>query len=480
MKLSVLKWYVVTLFFTCAAFGADEAPPTDFKDMKKTVSTAEGRDFRSPDFSGQEQRLGYQVGAFSIPVGMEEKVSFWIDIYSRFTTDQGLLHDSRFPHLVYESVDFTDIKENGSLTDYQKRKQRERRVKEAKKRIRERLDRLSRHTSSAGLEGEDLRYWIMFSQIEEPNKFKSAKHRHRLRFQLGLKDRFQRAIFYSGRYLEEMEKIFAEYGLPKELTRLPFVESSFNLKARSNVGASGIWQFMRGSAKPYLKMNVSVDERNDPIKSTHAAAKLLKHYYGLLESWPLAVTGYNHGAYGMRRLVRRYKTTNLVELMVKRKGRFGFASANFYASYLAALEVEKNAKVLLGDVSWDQPFEYKEIKLDKNVSVTNLLSWFAGDKEAAQFYNPHLRPQVWRDQVAIGRKNFIRVPAENYKVAQDDIYRLPAAKLYNGTTYKIRRGDTLSDIADNFGVRLSRLRAANAGINPRRLLPGQKLHIPVK
>ncbi|MEZ4872487.1 MAG: transglycosylase SLT domain-containing protein [Bdellovibrionales bacterium] len=480
MKKSVLIWNILLVFISCLSWASEDELPVMFSDMQKEVETGNGREFRFPDFSNQEKSLGYHVGAFSIPAGMEEKVSFWIDIYSRFNTDQGLLHDSRYVHLVYESLDFTDIMKDDSLTSYQKQRAREKRVNEAKKQIRERLGRLSRLESSAGLEGEDLRYWVMFSQVDEDDKFIKAKHRNRLRFQLGLRDRFQRAIFYSGRYLEEMENIFREYGLPIELTRLPFVESSFNLKARSNVGASGIWQFMRGSARPYLKMNVSVDERNDPIKSTHAAAKLLKHYYGLLESWPLAVTGYNHGAYGMRRMVRKFNTDNLVELMVQRKGNFGFASANFYASFLAALEVEKNAKVLLGEVRWDQPFRYKEISLDKNVTVTNLLSWFGGDKEKAKFYNPHLQSRVWRDQVAIQKQNFIRVPEEQLKVAQEDIYKMPSAQLYKGRTYKIQRGDTLSEIAENFGVQLNQLMSANSNINPRRLRPGQQLFIPVQ
>ena len=90
---------------------------------------------------------------------------------------------------------------------------------------------------------------------------------------------------------------------------------------------------MRYTARPYLKINQSVDERNDPMAATRAAAKLLRNNYMMLEDWPLAVTGYNHGPAGVRRLVRKFMTKNLVELLDVRKGRFGFASANFYTSF---------------------------------------------------------------------------------------------------------------------------------------------------
>src|SRR5690606_17165036 len=122
----------------------------------------------------------------------------------------------------------------------------------------------------------------------------------RLRFQLGQSDIFKEGIVRSGQYLRQMEEIFREQGMPVELTRLPFVESSFNLKACSRVGACGIWQFMRSTAKAYMRpMNAYVDERRDPLISTRAAARKLRKNYEMLEDWPLAVTGYNHGPYGI-------------------------------------------------------------------------------------------------------------------------------------------------------------------------------------
>ena len=111
-------------------------------------------------------------------------------------------------------------------------------------------------------------------KVAEPNKYLNAAHYRRLRSQLGQKDRFLEGYIASGRYLPTMEKIFAAEGLPWELTRLPFVESSFNLAARSKVGASGIWQFMRSTGRLYLKIRGELDERNDPIRATEAVIDL--------------------------------------------------------------------------------------------------------------------------------------------------------------------------------------------------------------
>lgn len=233
---------------------AEEKTPVMFENSNM-MTPSNGEPWVAPNYNAQESALGYEPGAFAIPTKMEERVSFWIDIYTKYNTDQGLLHDSYYVHLVYEVVDFTDIMKNPALNDYQKRKARERLVKQEKKKVIDRLNRLSRLLSPAGLEGDDLRYWYLFAKVDEKNKFKQATHRSRLRFQLGQSDRFLNGIYQSGKYIKKMEAIFKDRSLPIELTRLPFVESSFNYKARSHVGASGIWQFMRYTAKDYMKMN---------------------------------------------------------------------------------------------------------------------------------------------------------------------------------------------------------------------------------
>src|SRR5262249_25405097 len=135
----------------------------------------------------------------------------------------------------------------------------------------------------------------LFDSIDEPDKFSAAAEPGRIRIQTGQKDKFLKAIAWSGRYLTPIENIFTSYGLPMELTRIIFVESMFNLKARSKVGASGIWQVMPGTGRLFMNVNSVADERNDPIEATHGAALLLKSNFETLGAWPLAVNAYNSG-----------------------------------------------------------------------------------------------------------------------------------------------------------------------------------------
>jgi membrane-bound lytic murein transglycosylase D len=372
--------------------------------------TAVNATWTAPNYAGQDKALGWTAEAFNVPKGMEERVQFWKDIYTKYTSSQGVLHDSKYVHLVYENVDFTDISAQTELTAREKEKLRRKRVDEKKKEIVARLLRLSELKSSLGLQGEDLRYWEMFAKVDEPNKFVDAGLKGRLRFQLGQRDQFMNGIFQSGRYLRQMEEIFRQVGLPIELTRMPFVESSFNLRARSRVGASGIWQFMRSTARLYMRMDASADERNDPLRATVAAAKKLRDNYAMLKMWPLAVTAYNHGPSGVRRLTEKVGTTDIAELTDVRKGRFGFASASFYASFLAALDIERNADKHFGVLETLPELRGAEIKIMKSKKAADFLKWFNNDVELAKQMNPHLVEKVWDGKLALSAKHYLRVP----------------------------------------------------------------------
>jgi membrane-bound lytic murein transglycosylase D len=281
-----------------------------------------------------------------------------------------------------------------------------------------------------------------------------------------------------------MEHIFRQSGVPIELTRLPFVESSFNVKARSRVGASGIWQFMRYTGRRFMRINYAVDERNEPLRATEAAAKLFRMNYNMLNQWPLAVTGYNHGPAGVQRVVKKFNTDNIVELVDERHGRFGFASANFYACFLAALEVEKNAnKYFSNQAFWDMPYETQKVQLTRNINKTLLLKWFQGNQEYAKEVNAHVQRSFWLGHAHLTSKEYVRVPKDQYAAVMEDLKSLPALSvtaqaLTDEQFYVIAPGETLSEIASQLGVSANLLRELNGIDNPRRLRPGQKILIP--
>lgn len=366
----------------------DEDTPVTHEEIAGEKNLTSSRPWKAPDFSGQEKTLGYGTQGFSVPKGLEIPVKFWIDIYSKYNSDQGVLHDSEHIDLIYEELDFSSISARNDLNIYQKEHQKVKMVKDGKRRVIALLERLSKVKDPESLIPSERKVWDYFTKIDEPKKFLLASKKNRLRFQLGQKDRVIQGIYFSGRYIEEFEKVFKEAGLPIELARLPFVESSYNVLARSKVGASGLWQIMPYTTKGFMKRDPAIDLRNHPMEATRLAAKLLRNNYNMLQSWPLALTGYNHGPSGVLRITKKFKTKDIGELVAQK--RFGFASRNFYASFLASLEVTSNAPKYLGAVTWSQTLDQVEVKLPLPIHYKDLLRWFDGDDLKTQVFNPQI------------------------------------------------------------------------------------------
>ncbi|OFZ22905.1 MAG: hypothetical protein A2X94_14830 [Bdellovibrionales bacterium GWB1_55_8] len=327
---------------------------------------------------------------------LKKNVDFWISIYSQYGTDQGLIHDSKYVDVVYEVVSPPSA----------------RLIRESKQRWRKVLLSLHRKQAEPSTWTEDeRRAFVLFQNVYEGDKFLKASHRKRVRFQLGQKDRFREGLVESGRYLSFMEDIFRREGLPVELTRLPFVESSFNTRARSKVGASGVWQFMRSTGKLFLRIDDAVDERNDPIRATEAAAQLLRVNYESLGKWPLAVTAYNYGRKGMMRAVRLAGTDDIDYLMHNYAARtFGFASSNFYSELLAAIQVEKNAEAHFGAVQRQPPLQFIEARIPDYVDFRDLAQLMKFDYAELKRLNPGLSDWVFSGIRLIPKGYRLRLP----------------------------------------------------------------------
>ena len=336
------------------------------------------------------------------------------------------------------------------------------------------------------LTGDEQIVWQQYAG--QKVNFKSLANQ--LRFQLGQRDRFVTGICFSGRYFDVMNEVFNEYNLPKELLRLAFVESSFNVNARSRVGASGIWQIMRSTGRLYMKVNSAIDERNHPLIATRAAAKIFRSNYESLQSWPLAVLAYNFGQAGVKRLTAIHNTKEITDLIGKvNYRRFGFASQNFYAAFLAALKVEKDANQYFGEVKWAEPFKYVSVQMSYAMPFKGILNWFDQNIDKAAMLNPHLTRRVKQGWHFIPAGTWIYVPENKKEMALNDLANknlepqslsAPEASGLTGSgfVYKIAQGDTLSDIAMWYNVKISDLIANNDIGNPRRLRVGQEINIP--
>jgi membrane-bound lytic murein transglycosylase D len=227
-----------------------------------------------------------------------------------------------------------------------------------------------------------------------------------------------------------MEAVFVKNQIPIELTRIPFVESSFNTRAISKVGASGVWQFIRSTGKEFLQVNEAIDERNDPVRSAEAAAKLLKINYDSLGSWALAVTAYNHGRIGLLKMVRQAGSEDLEYLVDNVRARnFGFSSKNYFISILAALEVEQNYKKYYGDIDRKRSTLNFEVKLPSAIKLKDLCAFMGYSVRELIHLNPAWTDKTQTSQLRIPEGSMLRLPlkGDGTMASQESAKRVFAA-----------------------------------------------------
>jgi len=287
---------------------------------------------------------------FPRPPELEPQIAFWRNVYGTWSRSQAVVHDDRYLNVVYEVIRLP-----GEIGDSYSAQQKEV-VDERRDYWRNRLSELERYWSlRLPLSADDRR---LVSQLESnaPDHDPVLGAAERVRVQRGLRERFKRGLEISVRYEETFRRIFREAGLPEDLAYLPHVESSFQSSARSSAGAVGIWQFTRSAAERFMTVNEAIDERLDPIASARGAARYLSHARGKLASWPLTLTSYNHGIAGMQR-ARDAMGDDFVRIVQRYDHpKFGFASRNFYAEFLAAREVASNPQRFFPEgVRYDHP-----------------------------------------------------------------------------------------------------------------------------
>ena len=410
---------------------------------------------------------------FSYPPELESDVRFWIRVYTEVTTEQGLIHDDWFLGLVYEVLRFDPA---------DSQRQRERIVEQAKTRYAQLLRRFAAGDTD-NLTAHERRILHEFGDKTTPAQFREAVER--IRFQLGQADRFHEGLIRAQAYEASISKVLADRGVPPEIGALPHVESSFNPAAYSRVGAAGLWQFMPGTARRYMRVDGVVDQRLDPYSATEAAANLMLYNYRLLGSWPLAVTAYNHGPGGLRRAQDDLGTSNIAVIVKHYQGAtFGFASRNFYVAFLAALEVDRNAEKYFGPLTHLPDTQSTVVTTPDYVPVDALARAFKADLGALRVLNPALRPPVWNKTRFVPRGYALRIPGAQQPADIAAAWaRLAPAERYavqrNDGVHRARRGETLAGIAAASGVTLPHLLAANGLATSRELTRGEAVRIPM-
>jgi membrane-bound lytic murein transglycosylase D len=402
---------------------------------------------------------------------LKPNVAFWKTVYTRYSTQQGILHDSENVSVIYGVIDLVDQQKPNA------RKINEVRVAESKRKYEAILEKLARGELPSS--PEESRVAALFGSNASRSDFVNAKEN--LRCQIGQMDRFQEGLVRSGAFLGQIKQIFESHGLPADLAYLPHVESSFNYDAYSRFGAAGIWQFMPSTGKRFMKIGYAVDERKDPIRSSHAAVKLLKENYEVLGDWPVAITAYNHGVSGMLRA--KQSLGSYEEIFRKYEGSsFKFASRNFYAEFLAARDVAKNYQQYFGEMKLEKPAEYHEIILANYLSMNDLVRNSNVDTRVIRSLNPALRESVYRNQKYIPKGYALRLPlvqGERPEVAALELsQRIYKSEQKRSLFYMVQRGDTARDVARMHGIELSQLILANNLNSRATIYAGQNLRIP--
>jgi membrane-bound lytic murein transglycosylase D len=414
----------------------------------------------------------YRNPEFPVVGAMRTRVNFWKKVYTEITTKEGFIHDQ---------VDLTVIYKK--ISKKKKKRDRIRQSRAEKGRLRKLLHSMAKKNSK-NLSREE-------SQLQKVVGDRSPKELRRMardiRVQYGLKDRYYRGLIRSYAYLEYIEKIFKELRIPHELTYLPHVESSFNYHAYSKVGAAGIWQFMRGTARNYgLKVGYIIDERRDPIKATRAAAKLLRDNHAHLKKWPLALTAYNHGPSSVSRAIKKVGSTNINQIIEKYNGRrFGFASKNFYATFMATVEISENPQAYFPKFKKPKAYTFSSVPLERPFTIKQISKQLDLSTKAIKELNPAIRSIVYRSNLYLPKGYDFRVPNVNFEklsIYKNALRKLKvsAEELALSSTHIINRGETLYDISRIYRVSLRDLIRFNKIQNPSRIYAGLRVKIPSK
>jgi membrane-bound lytic murein transglycosylase D len=427
---------------------------------------------------------------FRVSAVLRGRVDFWKDIFTRYGAAQMVVHHRDFPQIVFGVIDLS--KEKATLTAAQFEKHKSNVAKSTIKEIEAQLQALAKGENvesafQARVKAELLRRGLPVSDVSRWVKDGL------IRTQTGIRERYAEAIQRAWRYMPVMEEIFVkEFGLPKELTRLPFIESSFDYSAHSSVGAAGIWQFMPRTARVY-KMAVGryVDERRDPIKATRAAAKYLKTAYDALGSWPLAIVSYNHGVGGVRKKLKHANTRDLEAIIEDPNERyFGFASTNFYPEFLAAIEVYENHQQFFPEVKQLAPLEVASYRIPRSVAVGSLIKQLGVSVDELKEANYALLNPVWSGRARIPAGYTFHVPVQyksrgdavlqhfdTVKVSERSLRVIPvSASASTSNYYRVRRGDSLYSIARKHGISVAELKSRN-DLSTSRIYTGQKLQM---
>jgi membrane-bound lytic murein transglycosylase D len=285
---------------------------------------------------------------------------------------------------------------------------------------------------------------------------------------------FERAFARSGRYHDMIVSTLKEEGVPEDLIYLAQAESGFHPLAVSRVGARGIWQFMASRGRGYgLHHNMWVDDRQDPEKSTRAAARHLKDLYNQFGDWYLAMAAYNSGPGTVQAAVKRTGYADFWELY--RRNVLPKETRNYVPIIMAMTIMTKNpSQYGLNNVAMDHPADYDTVSISYPVDLRLVAECVGSTSSELQDLNPSLlRLTTPREG-----KFELHLPAGTKDQYETAIASIPADMRLWWRYHTVQSGDTLASLARNYHVTAKSITAANH-LDSAELEADAKLVIPI-
>jgi membrane-bound lytic murein transglycosylase D len=312
---------------------------------------------------------------------------------------------------------------------------------------------------------------------------------------------FERLMALSEYYFPMFEEHLAKYNIPMELKYLAIVESALNPKAKSRVGASGLWQFMYPTGKQYnLEVNSYVDERHDPLKATEAACQYLSNLYEIFGDWSMVLASYNAGPGNVSKAIRRSGGSQNYWNIRKNLPR---ETANYVPAFLATMYIYEYKKehAILPKKATMTYFETDTIMVKKQMSFKHISELLDISEEQIEFLNPIYKLKVIPFEE--DKPHFLRLPKnkmglfvsneekvyayldhlETFKEkpifvakAESESYTDHSSSQKKLQYHTIKSGESLGKIAQKYNISVSNLKSWN-NIKGNNIIAGKKLKI---
>ncbi|KFA93592.1 LysM peptidoglycan-binding domain-containing protein [Archangium violaceum] len=291
---------------------------------------------------------------------------------------------------------------------------------------------------------------------------------------------FRKWVSRSTRYLPVMQPILEAQGLPRDTVYLAMIESGFSPTAYSWAHASGPWQFISSTGRQYgLHQDFWVDERRDPIKATYAAARYLKDLYKELGHWYLAWAGYNTGSGRVRRLVERHGTDDFWVISAE-KG-LATETKHYVPKLIAAALIAKHPAAFgfsEDEFVYEQALSFDEVKLTDATDLDVIARSAGVSVVDIQELNPELRR--WCTPPASVKNPYVlRLPHGTAPRFAENFPRIAPKDRLTFRIHKVKRGDTLSQIALTYGTAAEAILQMNQLKSVKTLRLNAELVIPV-